>query len=97
MTDFGEHSSYIDGQPAVLISVADSGPGIAAEDRPKIFDRFYRSISSRSMPGSGLGLAIVKQVIDRHGGVVFAEESDDGGTLMNVVLPGKAVSSLRDD
>ena len=97
MTDLGEHSRYVDGQPAVLISVADSGPGIAAEDRPNIFDRFYRSISSRSMPGSGLGLAIVKQVIDRHGGVVFAEESDDGGTLMNVVLPGEAVSSLRGD
>lgn len=91
MTALGRESRYFTGVDAVLISVADSGPGIPVEDRPKVFDRFYRSISSRSMPGSGLGLAIVQQVIDRHSGVVFVEESDDGGALMNIVLPGDAV------
>ncbi|HIW95314.1 MAG TPA: HAMP domain-containing histidine kinase, partial [Candidatus Corynebacterium gallistercoris] len=72
----------------MCIEVQDSGPGIPEEDRPKIFDRFYRSISSRSMPGSGLGLAIVKQVVERHGGTVEVGESDDGGTRMTVTLPG---------
>ena len=69
--------------------MADSGPGIPKEDREKVFDRFYRSIKARAMPGSGLGLAIVKQVIERHHGVIVADESDDGGALMRVVLPGQ--------
>lgn len=74
----------------VELTVADSGPGIPEEERAKIFDRFYRAIQSRSMPGSGLGLAIVKQVIVRHGGTIAVEDSDDGGTLMRVRLPGSA-------
>ncbi|MEJ6019917.1 HAMP domain-containing sensor histidine kinase [Corynebacterium sp. H113] len=73
------------------LTVADSGPGIPAEDRNKVFERFFRSIQSRSMPGSGLGLAIVKQVIVRHGGTIVAEESDDGGAQMRVCLPGSPV------
>ena len=75
-------------QQEVEIRVADSGPGIPQQDRGKVFDRFYRSIKARSMPGSGLGLAIVKQVIERHHGVIVADESDDGGALMRAVLPG---------
>lgn len=75
-------------QQEVEIRVADSGPGIPQQDREKVFDRFYRSIKARSMPGSGLGLAIVKQVIERHHGVIVADESDDGGALMRAVLPG---------
>ena len=70
------------------LTFADSGPGIPAEDREKVFERFYRSIKARSMPGSGLGLAIVQQVINRHAGTIVAEESDDGGALMRVTLPG---------
>ncbi|WJZ02086.1 sensor histidine kinase [Corynebacterium freiburgense] len=72
----------------VELTFADSGPGIPVEDREKVFERFYRSIQARSMPGSGLGLAIVKQVIVRHAGTIVAEESDDGGALMRVTLPG---------
>lgn len=79
---------------AVEIRIADSGPGIPEEDRAKVFERFYRSIQSRSMPGSGLGLAIVKQVIVRHNGAIIADASDDGGALMRVVLPGKSGSPL---
>lgn len=74
---------------AVLI-VDDSGPGIAPEERTKVFERFYRAPESRSMPGSGLGLAIVKQVFDRHGATVVAEESDDGGARFRVVFPGRS-------
>ena len=57
------------------LSVRDHGPGIAAEDRPLVFDRFYRSADARSMPGSGLGLAIVREVADAHDGTVSADEA----------------------
>ncbi|MBV7295594.1 HAMP domain-containing histidine kinase [Corynebacterium sp. TAE3-ERU12] len=70
------------------LTVADSGPGIPEEDRQKVFERFYRSVQSRSMPGSGLGLAIVQQVIQRHGGDIVAEESPSGGALMRAHIPG---------
>lgn len=70
------------------LTIADSGPGIPESEREKVFERFYRAIQSRSMPGSGLGLSIVQRVIERHGGTVAAEESDDGGALMHVILPG---------
>ncbi|MDY0113486.1 MAG: HAMP domain-containing sensor histidine kinase [Corynebacterium sp.] len=83
------------GEDLVELTVADSGPGIPEDERAKVFDRFYRAIQSRSMPGSGLGLAIVKQVIARHGGTIAVEESDDGGALMRVRLPGSAVRSAE--
>jgi two-component system sensor histidine kinase MprB len=70
------------------LTVRDHGPGIAAEDLPYVFDRFYRASSARGMPGSGLGLAIVKQVADAHGGTVVAEPAEGGGTLMRLRLDG---------
>ena len=70
------------------ITISDSGPGIPEEEREKVFERFYRCIQSRSMPGSGLGLAIVRQVVDRHGGSITAEESEDGGAMFRMILPG---------
>ncbi|WP_080795955.1 sensor histidine kinase [Corynebacterium pacaense] len=74
----------------VWLTVSDSGPGIPEEERSRVFDRFYRSVSSRSMPGSGLGLAIVWQVIEHSGGVVGVSDSDDGGTMITIILPGFA-------
>ncbi|MAU82069.1 HAMP domain-containing sensor histidine kinase [Gordonia sp. Z-3] len=79
--------SQIDANTAEL-TVADAGPGIPEEDRELVFERFYRSTQSRSMPGSGLGLAIVRQVVTRNGGSVRAEQSDLGGTLIRMTLPG---------
>ncbi|WP_408931772.1 ATP-binding protein [Corynebacterium sp. YSMAA1_1_D6] len=73
----------------VCLRVDDSGPGIAPEEREKVFERFYRSAEARSMPGSGLGLAIVKAVVERHSGDITIKESADGGTRMEVILPGK--------
>jgi len=67
--------------------VADRGPGIAPDDRPYIFDRFYRATAARALPGSGLGLAIVKQVVDEAGGSVFAEEREGGGAVVGFELP----------
>jgi two-component system sensor histidine kinase MprB len=66
------------------VVVRDHGPGIAADDLPYIFDRFWRAPTSRAMPGSGLGLAIVRQVAETHGAVVTAERPDGGGTLMRL-------------
>ncbi|MDO4910587.1 MAG: HAMP domain-containing sensor histidine kinase [Corynebacterium sp.] len=71
------------------LTVADTGPGIPEEDREKVFERFYRSIQSRSMPGSGLGLSIVKSVVERHDGTIQALENPGGGALMRLVLPGR--------
>ena len=62
--------------------VRDHGPGIADEDLPYVFDRFYRARAARGMPGSGLGLAIVRQVAESHGGAVVAEHAEGGGTRM---------------
>jgi two-component system, OmpR family, sensor histidine kinase MprB len=70
------------------LSVDDEGPGIAPGDREHVFERFYRSEESRSMPGSGLGLSIVRQVTERHSGSVRVDESDDGGTRMVMQVPG---------
>jgi two-component system sensor histidine kinase MprB len=64
------------------VAVRDHGPGIAEEDLPYVFDRFYRARSARGMSGSGLGLAIVRQVAEAHGGEVVAERAPSGGTRM---------------
>jgi two-component system sensor histidine kinase MprB len=69
-----------------LVVVRDHGPGIADEDLPYVFDRFYRARSARGLPGSGLGLAIVRQVAEAHGGEVVAERANGGGTRMTLRL-----------
>jgi two-component system sensor histidine kinase MprB len=68
------------------VTVRDHGPGIAGEDLPHVFDRFYRATAARKLPGSGLGLAIVKQVAQAHGGVVTAENAPDGGAIFRLRL-----------
>lgn len=61
------------------VAVRDHGPGIAEEDLPHVFDRFYRAVGARAMPGSGLGLAIVAQVAATHGGAATVRNHPDGG------------------
>lgn len=68
------------------VSVRDHGPGIAADDRERVFDRFYRAPAARGLPGSGLGLAIVAQVAELHGGTAVAEEAPGGGALVRLTL-----------
>ena len=70
-----------------VVSVRDHGPGIAEDDVPHVFDRFYRSASARSMPGSGLGLAIVKRVLEEHGGTATVAPADGGGTVVRLAFP----------
>jgi two-component system sensor histidine kinase MprB len=69
------------------LTVRDHGPGIAPEDMPHVFDRFYRATAARGRAGSGLGLAIVRHVAQRHGGTVRAEAAPDGGALLRLALP----------
>jgi two-component system sensor histidine kinase MprB len=68
------------------LRVRDHGPGIAPEDRPHVFERFYRAAAARSLPGSGLGLSIVREVAEAHGGSVSAEEAPGGGALLRLRL-----------
>ncbi len=75
---------------AGVLTVDDQGPGIAAADQPHVFERFWRSDESRSMPGSGLGLAIVQQVVTQHAGSVVIGEAPGGGTRMSLSIPGAA-------
>jgi len=80
-----------------MVSVRDAGPGVPAADRDRIFDRFYRSDVTRSMPGSGLGLSIVAQIVARHGGRVWAREADGGGADVGFQLQAVAVTGSESD
>ncbi|AET69088.1 signal transduction histidine kinase [Desulfosporosinus orientis DSM 765] len=73
----------------VQLSVQDNGSGIPPEHLPKLFDRFYRSDSSRTRKygGAGLGLAISKSLVDLHGGTIRVESKDEEGTAFYVWLP----------
>jgi two-component system sensor histidine kinase MprB len=84
----------LDGESIVVrvdsgsVTVTDSGPGFDAEDVDHVFERFYRSPEARSMPGSGLGLSIVAQIVEDHGGTVFARNRSDGtGAVVGFTLP----------
>lgn len=70
-----------------VVEVRDHGPGIADSDLPRIFDRFFRADSARSLPGSGLGLAIVARVAADHGGAVRAANAPDGGAVISLAIP----------
>lgn len=78
---------------ALAIVVTDDGPGIAVEDRERVFDRFTQLEDARSRsvpaPGAGLGLAIAQQIAARHGGTITVGERGDetSGTVMRVTLP----------
>ena len=64
------------------LTVLDHGPGIPEGEEQRIFDRFHRAESARSMPGSGLGLSIVRDVVERAGGTVSATNRDGGGAAI---------------
>ncbi len=78
------------------LRVRDYGPGIAADDLPHVFDRFYRSPAARSMPGSGLGLSIVREVAEAHGGTAVAEAAPGGGALLRLRLNGGPAAATGD-
>ncbi|EJW94918.1 integral membrane sensor signal transduction histidine kinase, partial [gut metagenome] len=70
-----------------IISISDNGPGIPQKDRIRVFDRFYRSLGTKTA-GTGLGLAIVKRIIDLHHGSIQISEGLNGqGTCFKITLP----------
>lgn len=76
----------VDGK--ALLTVKDSGIGIAAADLPKIWDRFYRTAASqKAAKGSGLGLSIAKELTEMHGGSLTVESQEGAGTIFSLSLP----------
>jgi signal transduction histidine kinase len=78
----------IDAGDFIQVDIEDNGRGIAAKDLPYIFDRFYRTDSSRnsSKGGSGIGLSIVRKIIEDHGGRIWATSREHEGTTMHIVM-----------
>ena len=72
----------------IQVEIEDNGRGIGAKDLPNIFDRFYRTDSSRnsSKGGSGIGLSIVRKIIEDHGGKIWATSKEGIGTEIHFVL-----------
>ena len=69
------------------LAVRDHGPGVAPDELPLLFDRFFRGADARERQGSGLGLAIVRQVVESHGGAVDAANAQGGGLVVTLSLP----------
>jgi two-component system sensor histidine kinase VicK len=88
----GNISISIERTPAeVRVAVTDDGPGIAADDHERIFERFYR-VSGSGSAGSGLGLAIARGLVELHGGRVWVESTPGHGSTFHVALPVDASS-----
>ena len=81
----------------VVVSVIDDGPGVAAEDLPHVFKRFWRADRARrrATGGSGLGLSIASQIVEAHGGRIWAEETPGGGLTVRFSLPTPEGSPLQ--
>jgi signal transduction histidine kinase len=71
----------------LMLSVADTGPGIPEEDRERVFERFVRLDPARAAGGAGLGLAIARWVAEAHGGTVRVVSSGSNGTVFAASLP----------
>jgi two-component system sensor histidine kinase KdpD len=72
---------------AVVIEVADEGPGIPAGQEERVFEKFFRDPIGTGRAGVGLGLAIVKAIVDLHGGRVWAGSRPEGGAVFRFALP----------
>ncbi len=74
---------------SVLIEIADTGIGIPKDELPKVFDEFYRATNARKAErdGTGLGLSMARQVVERHGGRIWAESEEGKGTTISFTLP----------
>ncbi len=74
------------GDAAVIVRVTDTGPGIAADELPHVFDRFWQGAKARRA-GAGLGLAIAKGIVEAHGGTIFARSVPGRGATFTFTLP----------
>ncbi len=74
----------------VVISVADTGPGIPKDEQARIFERFYKADPARSTGGTGLGLAIARHIVEGHGGRIWVESTPGQGARFSFTLPSGA-------
>lgn len=74
----------------IVLKVINEGDGIAPDDLPHIFDRFYRADNSRNSDGHGLGLALAKQIVDLHSGTITASSTQNKTTTFTVTLPTRS-------
>jgi two-component system OmpR family sensor kinase len=76
-----------EGDTALTVDVADSGPGIAEADLPHIFEELYRGENAKGVEGSGLGLALAKKIVERHDGQISVRSRVGHGTVFTVRVP----------
>jgi len=77
---------------SVMVDISDTGTGIAKDDLPRIFERFYKADRARSEEGSGMGLAIAKHIIEAHGGKIWVQSEEGKGSTFSFSLPLQAIS-----
>jgi two-component system, OmpR family, sensor histidine kinase BaeS len=70
-----------------VLDVADSGPGIAADELPHVFDRLWRGRAAKQVAGSGIGLAVAREIVVAHGGTIEAASPEGAGTTITIRLP----------
>jgi two-component system sensor histidine kinase KdpD len=90
--DVSVHAEKEGNTEQVVISVGDRGPGIPAEDRERVFDKFYHILNGQQnadypTTSSGLGLAVCKGLVEAHGGHIWTEPREGGGAIFLVTLP----------
>lgn len=81
---------------AIRVAIGDCGPGIAPEDRERVFDKFYRLYAPEHVGGTGLGLSICKAFVEAHGGRIWVEPNPGGGSLFIFSLPLEAQPEIRE-
>jgi two-component system sensor histidine kinase GlrK len=82
---------------AVLVSVADEGPGIPDHEKEKVFARFYQAEAGRAVRrrGVGLGLSISREIVTDHGGAIWVSDNEPRGSVFQVLLPAKAWGDVK--
>ena len=81
-----EVRTFEDGS-SVVVEVADTGPGIPADELPHVWEELFRGNGARGVQGSGLGMALVRAIIERHGGSLALRSRVDQGTVVTARLP----------
>lgn len=76
------------GEDTIIVTVTDTGCGLADDELPHVFERFWRSRRARETKGSGLGLTICERIVRRHGGAISVARRPGGGSIFSISLPG---------